>query len=97
MQISKKAWESTMLGTRAIKFGVVVAATILMLAVGSAPSRAETGTVRFHVTKIGFIVGVGGGRGTLTYNGNVYRLRVGGIGIGTIGWQRQIWWEPHII
>lgn len=44
-----------------------------------------TGTVRFNVFKIGFIVGVGGGNGTLTYNGAVYPLSVSGMSIGTIG------------
>jgi hypothetical protein len=44
-----------------------------------------TGTVRFNVVKVGFIVGVGGGNGTLTYNGAIYPLSVGGISVGTIG------------
>jgi hypothetical protein len=51
------------------------------------PSTApvQTGTVRFNVVKVGFIVGVGGGNGTLTYNGAIYPLSVGGISVGTIG------------
>ena len=48
-------------------------------------SRAQTGTVHLKLIKAGFIVGVGGGGGTLTYQGRTYRLSVGGIGIGTIG------------
>jgi hypothetical protein len=38
--------------------------------------------------KVGFIVGVGGGKGgkgTLTYNGVVHPLSVGGVSLGTIG------------
>jgi hypothetical protein len=50
-----------------------------------APLPPTTGTVRFNVFKVGFIVGVGGGSGTLTYNGSIYPLSVGGISIGTIG------------
>ena len=35
--------------------------------------------------KAGFIVGVGGGSGTLYCQGRAYRLSVGGIGIGSLG------------
>lgn len=50
------------------------------------PSRAETGIIHAVVTKGGFIVGVGGGRGTLTFQGHRYPLRIGGMSFGaTIG------------
>jgi hypothetical protein len=49
-----------------------------------APAKT-TGTVHFNIVKLGFIVGVGGGDGTLTYNGKIYPLSVGGISVGTIG------------
>ncbi len=62
---------------------LVVAAVMLT----GAPSRsyAETGSVRLHITKVGFIVGVGGGSGTLTFRGRHYRLSIGGVSAGTIG------------
>ncbi len=62
---------------------LVVAAVMLT----GAPSRsyAETGSVRLHITKVGFIVGVGGGSGTLTFQGRRYRLSIGGVSAGTIG------------
>jgi hypothetical protein len=41
--------------------------------------------VRFKVAKAGFIVGVGGGTGTLTFKGKTYPLQVDGISAGTIG------------
>jgi hypothetical protein len=50
-----------------------------------ARTRAQTGTVRLHIVKAGFIVGVGGGSGTLIYKGRSYRLSLGGIGIGSLG------------
>jgi hypothetical protein len=51
-----------------------------------APSWAATGTVRVEVFKAGFIVGVGGGRGTLVFQGRRYPLSVGGLSFGaTIG------------
>src|SRR5687768_18298676 len=52
----------------------------------TAPSWAATGTVHVEIAKAGFIVGVGGGRGTLIFNGRRYPLRVGGLSFGaTIG------------
>jgi hypothetical protein len=53
----------------------------------AAPTRsyAETGSVRLKITKVGFIVGVGGGSGTLTFRGKTYRLSIGGVSAGTIG------------
>ena len=64
-------------------FVLLVAAGIL----ASAPpmSLAETGSVRMKITKVGFIVGVGGGSGVLTFKGKQYRLSIGGVSAGTIG------------
>jgi hypothetical protein len=50
-----------------------------------APPSPTTGTVRFNVVKVGLIFGVGGGSGTLTYNGAVYAFSVSGLSLGTIG------------
>ena len=70
---------------------------IVMMAIGlalvaalsfTAPASAQTpsGTIEFKVFKVGFIVGTGGGRGTLHYQGQSYPLNVGGISLGlTIG------------
>jgi hypothetical protein len=50
------------------------------------PSRAGTGTVSVVFTKAGFVVGVGGGHGVLTYHGQHYPFRVSGASFGaTIG------------
>jgi hypothetical protein len=70
---------------RGIKLTAIIAtaATVLMGAV--TPSRAETCRVRLHIVKAGFIVGVGGGSGTMTCQGRRYRLSVGGIGVGSLG------------
>jgi hypothetical protein len=49
-------------------------------------ARAETGAVRVVFTKGGFIIGVGGGRGVLTFRGKPYPFRVSGMSVGaTIG------------
>ncbi len=52
----------------------------------STPSMAETGSVRVVFTKGGFIVGVGGGQGVLTFRGHHYPFTASGMSIGaTIG------------
>jgi hypothetical protein len=49
-------------------------------------AQAETGAVRVVFTKGGFIIGVGGGRGVLTFRGHHYPFRVSGMSFGaTIG------------
>jgi hypothetical protein len=49
-------------------------------------ARAETGAVRVVFTKGGFIIGVGGGEGVLTFRGQNYPFTVSGMSVGfTIG------------
>jgi hypothetical protein len=70
---------------RAGRFFAVFSMAAVMLA--SAPSRsfAESGSVRIRVTNVGFIMGVGGGSGTLTFRGHRYPLRISGVSLGSIG------------
>ena len=70
---------------RAIKFGAALLLAAVMLSGVSTASSAQTGIVHLRIVKAGFILGAGGGQGTLTYHGSTYRLKVGGVGIGTIG------------
>jgi hypothetical protein len=51
------------------------------------PSQAQTtGTIVVEVSRAGFIVGVGGGRGVLTFQGRRYPFTVGGLSVGfTVG------------
>ena len=59
---------------------------LVALASVSTASQAETGLVRVTFTKGGFIVGVGGGRGILTFRGRHYPFAVSGMSFGaTIG------------
>lgn len=48
----------------------------------AAPSHASTGAVRVTVAKAGFIVGAGGGRGTLTFRHRNYSFTVQGLSLG---------------
>jgi hypothetical protein len=77
--------ETTMLNTsRATKCGV---AFLVAAMLASVPSRtyAEDGSIRMRISKVGFVVGVGGGSGVLTFKGKQYRLSIGGVSAGTIG------------
>jgi hypothetical protein len=68
------------------KFGAaIVAATMILLGAANQSHAQTTGAVQVKIVKVGFIVGVGGGDGTLTYHGKTYRLAVGGVSVGTIG------------
>ena len=66
----------------------IVALTLVAALSFTAPAAAQTpsGTIEFGVFKAGFIVGAGGGSGTLFYQGQSYPLNIGGISLGlTIG------------
>jgi hypothetical protein len=70
------------------KFGINVALVALLVGVAgfSTPSWAETGQVAIVFTKAGFVVGVGGGEGVLTFRGKRYPFTVSGMNVGfTIG------------
>lgn len=70
------------------KFAIRAGLIALLAAVAgfSTPSRAETGQVAVVFTKGGFIVGVGGGQGVLSFRGHHYRFTVSGMSVGfTIG------------
>ena len=70
---------------RTIKFAAAFAVASVMLMSMPAQSQAQTGSVRLHIVKAGFILGIGGGSGSLWYHGHHYRLSVGGVGIGSLG------------
>ena len=70
---------------RAMRFGAGLVAAAVILAVAPTPSHAETGSVRLTIVRAGFIVGVGGGSGTLSFHGHSYPLSVGGVSVGTFG------------
>jgi hypothetical protein len=71
--------------TRTIKLVGALLIAAAMLAGAPTESRAQTGAVRLHIVKAGFIIGVGGGRGILIYHGRRYPLSIGGIGVGSLG------------
>jgi lipid-binding SYLF domain-containing protein len=48
------------------------------------PAEAASGSVSLHIASAGFIFGVTGGSGTLTFRGRQYPLRIGGISAGAL-------------
>ena len=68
-----------------VKFMGMIAALASISLVATTPSQAQTCSIRLHIVKAGFIVGAGGGNGTLVCHGRPYRLTVGGIGLGSLG------------
>ena len=70
---------------RASLLSAAVFAAMSFLTIIPTQSYAATGTVRLRVTNVGFIVGVGGGSGTLTFHGRHYRFNISGVSAGTIG------------
>ena len=71
--------------TRTIKCAAAAVVAAAMLMVATLPSQADSGTVRLRVGSAGFIIGVGGGSGTLTFHGKTYPLRISGVSLGMIG------------
>jgi hypothetical protein len=75
--------------TRRQLIGGLCSLLLAPLAVGAAEASAaagNSGRIAFRITRAGLIVGVGGGTGTLTFNGRKYPLSIGGISLGaTIG------------
>ncbi|MBR0797250.1 hypothetical protein JQ615_17810 [Bradyrhizobium jicamae] len=63
----------------------VIAYSFVALAAWAAtaePSQAGTGTVRIVLGTASFVVGTGGGKGTLTYQGKTYQFAVTGLSFG---------------
>ena len=54
-----------------------------------APAMAESARVHLQIYKAGFIVGVSGGQGAMTFQGRRFPLAIGGVSLGaTIGASR---------
>ena len=70
---------------RAAVSKAAIAAVAVLLTGALSQAHAATGSVRIRVTNVGFIIGVGGGSGTLTFHGRHYRFNISGVSAGTIG------------
>ncbi len=70
--------------------GIVTRRSLILSGVGLAtaafvaPAEAATGSISLHIASAGFIFGVTGGSGVLTFHGHQYPLRVGGISAGAL-------------
>jgi hypothetical protein len=63
----------------------IAALASISLAAATQSQAQSTCSIRLHIVKAGFIVGAGGGNGTLVCNGRAYRLSVGGVSLGSLG------------
>ena len=73
-----------------MKLGVATLALATMLAWMPSQARAATGSVRITITRPQFVVG--GGNGTLHFQGERYLLIVGGVSAGPFGAARVDLW-----
>jgi len=71
--------------SRAATLGSALLVMAVMLTAAPSLSYAESGSVSMRISKVGFIVGVGGGSGTLNFKGKRYGLSISGVSAGTIG------------
>jgi hypothetical protein len=55
---------------------------LLAIAGTSTPALANTGFARAVVTRVGLVVGVGGGRGTLVFHDHSYSIIFSGLSLG---------------
>jgi hypothetical protein len=66
--------------------GLIVSGSALASGAFLSPARAATGAIAIKIVSAGFIFGVSGGSGVLTFEGRQYPLSIGGISAGaTIG------------
>ena len=66
-------------------FRGVVTSAFLVFAAWTAtinPSRADSGTVHILFRTSGAVVGVGNGKGTLTFHGKTHPFEVSGVSVG---------------
>ena len=62
--------------------GLIVSGAALATAALLSPAEASTGSIAIHIVSAGFIFGVSGGSGILTFRGSQYPLSIGGISAG---------------
>lgn len=66
--------------------GLIVSGAALATGALLSPAEAATGSISMHIVSAGFIFGVSGGSGILTFRGHQFPLSIGGISAGaTIG------------
>ena len=66
--------------------GLIVSGAAMATGALLSPAEAATGSIALHIVSAGFIFGMSGGSGTLTFKGVNYPISIGGISAGaTIG------------
>ncbi len=71
---------------RILRSALLTASLALAGVATTSAAMADTARVNFNIYKAGFIVGVSGGKGTVTFHGRTYPIKIGGVSLGaTIG------------
>jgi hypothetical protein len=64
---------------------ILIALTVAFAGLAFSPAAwADSGRISIRVVKGGWIIGVSGGSGTLTFHGRHYRLSIGGLSAGFV-------------
>jgi hypothetical protein len=71
--------------TAAAALAVACMAASVPASAQTAAAATTTGKVRLRFVNAGFIIGVAGGEGALTFRGQTFPLRIGGVSAGTFG------------
>ena len=62
--------------------GLIVSGAAMASAAVLTPAEAATGSIALHIVSAGFIFGLSGGSGVLTFHGRQFPLSIGGISAG---------------
>ena len=68
--------------------GTIILCLLSAVAVGQKAQPSPSGTVTIHQVQVAFIGSGSGGGGTLHFQGRNYPFKLGGLGIGGIGFSR---------
>jgi hypothetical protein len=69
------------------RFTKLIAVLVAVIAFGSISvlpdgAKAEDARIDMQIGKLGFIIGISGGRGTVYFDDHAYPIRVGGVSLG---------------
>jgi hypothetical protein len=69
-----------------LRSALLTASLVLAGVATTSAALADTARINFNIYKAGFIVGVSGGKGAVTFHGRTYPIKIGGVSLGaTIG------------
>lgn len=73
---------------RRLMMAVIVVGSLMVGLAGLVSAQSPTGTLRLTDGSVAAGIGFSWGKGTLTYNGKTYPVKVEGLSVGEVGLQR---------